>query len=92
VKTFRYAAVPHADSTRSSLTIRFSGEGDWMTKQKNQYTGQLKVDIPIASGVSLPVGYRDQNHAAQLNNSDSQMKLGLSIDMAKIVQALKIGN
>jgi hypothetical protein len=82
---------PSATSTRSALTISFSGEGDWMTKQKPQYTGQVKTEIPIAGGISIPIAYTYQNQAANLNKSNSEAKLGLSIDFAKVIQALKLG-
>lgn len=78
-----------ATSTRSSLVLSFSGEGDWLSKQKPQYTGQVKTQIPLGSGISLPVAYTYQNRAAQLNHSNSEAKLGLSIDFAKVIQGLK---
>ena len=88
----QYQAVrPSATSTRSALVFSFSGEGDWMTTQKPQYTGQAKLSLPIAPGIDLPIAYRYQNSAAQLNASDSQGKLGLSIDIAKVLQSLKFG-
>jgi len=80
---------PDLASTRSSLTLSFSGEGDWLTKQKPQYKGQVKIQIPLTSGISLPIAYSYENRAAQLDKSNSEAKVGLSIDFAKVIQGLK---
>ena len=74
---------------RSPLTISFSGEAQWLTSQKPQYSFQAKLTIPIVTGVELPVVYRYANRAAQLNQSSSEARLGLSFDISRLAQALK---
>ena len=78
------SAVP----TRSPITFSAAFEGNWMTVQKPQYTGQVKVSFPIATGINFPIAYRYQDRAAQVSQSSSQAILGLSFDVASLARAL----
>jgi hypothetical protein len=74
---------------RSPIQISFSGEGIWLTSQKPQYTFQAKLTIPLTAGINLPIVYKYANRTAQLNQTDSEARLGLSIDISRLAQALK---
>jgi hypothetical protein len=74
---------------RSPIQLSFSGEAQWLTSQKPQYTFQAKLSIPLTSGIDLPVVYQYANRAAQINQSNSEARLGLSIDLSRLVQTFK---
>jgi hypothetical protein len=80
---------PPEVSSKSPLILSFGGEGDWMTKQKPQYTGQIKLSFPIVPGVDFPIAYRYANRAAQLNKSNSEAHLGPTFDVGAITKSLK---
>jgi hypothetical protein len=74
---------------RSPIRVSFSGQAQWLTAQKPEYSFQAKLTIPLTSGVDLPIVYRYANRAAQINKSDSEARLGLSIDVSRLAQAFK---
>jgi hypothetical protein len=80
---------PAGGWSKAPLTLTFSGEGDWLSSQKPQYSFDAKLSVPIASGFDLPIEYRYANRAAQSNQHDSQVRLGLTVDISRIAQALK---
>ena len=80
---------PTGGWSKSPLRLIFSGEGDWLSLQKPQYSFNAELDVPITPGFNLPVEYRYANRAAQINQADSQFRLGLSVDISRITQALK---
>jgi hypothetical protein len=75
--------------SKAPLTLSFSGEGDWRSLQKPQYSFDSKLSVPITSGFDIPIEYRYANRAAQINKADSQVRFGLTVDLSRIVQALK---
>jgi hypothetical protein len=74
---------------RTPLQLSFSGEGQWLTQQKPQYTFQTKLSIPLVSGIDLPIVYRYANRTALLNQKDSEARLGLSVDISRLAKVLK---
>jgi hypothetical protein len=72
---------------RTPVRLVFSGEAKWMTLQKPQYTFESKLSIPIAAGIDLPIAYRYANRIALINQTDSEGRLGLSIDISRLTQA-----
>jgi hypothetical protein len=74
---------------RTPIRLSFSGEAQWLTKQKPQYTFQAKLTIPLSPGIDLPIVYKYANHTALLNPTDSEARLGLSIDISRLAQALR---
>jgi hypothetical protein len=78
---------PAAGWSKSPLRLSFSGEGDWLTKQLPQYTFQVKLTVPVAAGFDVPIVYQYANRAAQLNQPDSQVRLGLTVDLSRIGKA-----
>jgi hypothetical protein len=80
---------PNGGWSKAPLTLIFSGETDWLSSQKPQYSFDAKLSIPITAGFDLPIEYRFANRAAQINQHDSQVRLGLTIDISRITQALK---
>ena len=80
---------PTGGWSKSPLRLIFSGEGDWLSLQKPQYTFDAQLSVPITPGFDLPIEYRYANRAAQINKADSQFRLGLTVDISRITQALK---
>jgi hypothetical protein len=74
---------------RTPIQLSFSGEADWLSKEKPQYTFQVGLDIPLVSGIDLPIVYRHANRIALINQTDSEARLGLSFDLARLVQGFK---
>jgi hypothetical protein len=74
---------------KTPIRLTFSGEGKWLTSQKPQYTFQSELSIPLSPGLDLPIVYRYANRTAQLNQTDSEARLGLSVDISRLAQAFK---
>ncbi len=92
----RFATSFQGDLTKSNsawgktpIRLTFSGEGKWQTSQKPQYTFESKLSIPLVSGIDLPIVYRYANRIAQINQTNSEARLGLSIDISRLAQAFK---
>jgi hypothetical protein len=92
----RFATSFEGDLTKSDsawgktpLRLSFSGEAKWQTTQKPQYTFESKLSIPLASGIDLPIVYRYANRIAQINQTDSEARLGLSVDISRLTHAFK---
>jgi hypothetical protein len=80
---------PDLMDLHSPLRLTFSGEGKWLTGQKPQYTFEAGLSVPLAAGIDLPIVYRYANRIAQINQKDSEARLGLSIDLSHLTQAFK---
>ena len=74
---------------KNPITLAFSGEGKWQTGQKPQYTFESKLTIPLVPGVELPLAYRYANRIAQINQTDSEARMGLSVDISRLAHAFK---
>jgi hypothetical protein len=92
----RFATSFQGDLTKSDsgwgktpIRLTFSGEAKWQTGQKPQYTFESKLSIPLVPGVDLPLAYRYANRIAQINQTDSEARLGLSVDISRLAQAFK---
>jgi len=92
----RFATSFQGDLTKSNsawgktpIRLTFSGEGKWQTSQKPQYTFESKLSIPLASGIDLPIVYRYANRIAQIDQTSSEARLGLSIDISRLAQTFK---
>jgi hypothetical protein len=92
----RFATSFQGDLTKSSsawaktpIRLTFSGEAKWLTSQKPQYTFQSQLSIPLSPGVDLPIVYRYADRTAQINQTDSEARLGLSVDVSRLAQAFK---
>jgi hypothetical protein len=80
---------PNSAWGKTPIQLIFSGEGKWQTSQKPQYTFEAKLSVPLASGIDLPIVYRYANRVAQIDQKDSEARLGLSVDISRLAQALK---
>jgi hypothetical protein len=76
-------------SSRTPIRLSFSGEAQWLSRQKPQYTFQTKLTIPLTAGIDLPIVYKYANRVALINQTDSEARLGLSIDVSRLAQAFK---
>ena len=80
---------PESAWGKNPITLTFSGEGKWQTSQKPQYTFEAKLTIPLVPGVELPLAYRYANRIAQINQTDSSARLGLSVDISRLAHGFK---
>jgi len=71
------------------ITLTFGGEGKWQTNHKPQYTFQAELTIPLVPGVDLPLVYRYANRIAQFDQTDSQARMGLSVDISRLAHSFK---
>ena len=74
---------------KNPITLTFSGQGKWKTNQKPQYTFEAKLSIPLVPGVELPLAYRYANRIEQINQTDSEARMGLSVDISRLTHAFK---
>ncbi len=74
---------------KTPIRLSFSGEGRWQTAQRPQYTFESKLTIPLATGLDLPIVYRYANRIAQIDQTDSEARLGISVDLSRLAQAFK---
>jgi hypothetical protein len=70
---------------RGPVTFDLSGEGDWMTRTSPTYEGQIKVKIPIAEGIDLPVSITFANRTDLIKERDVVGKFGFTFDTAKLL-------
>ncbi len=80
---------PNSGWGKTPLRLSFSGEAKWLTGQKPQYTFQSQLSIPLSPGIDLPIVYRYANRNAQIDQTSSEARLGLSVDISRLTQALK---
>ena len=67
------------------VSIGLAAEAKWLDGLKPQYTLQAKCSIPLGGGINLPIVYRLANRQAQISQTDSEARLGLSVDLARLV-------
>jgi hypothetical protein len=72
-------------SGRAPVTFDTAVEGDWMTKTSPTYKGQLKLKIPIAEGIDLPVSVTFANKTDLIKEKDVIGKFGFTFDTAKLL-------
>jgi hypothetical protein len=75
-------------SGRGPVTFDIGTEGDWMTKVKPTYKGQIKVKIPITDGIDLPVSVTVANRTDLIDERDVVGKVGFTFDTAKLFSFL----
>ena len=72
-----------------SIMLSFSGQAKWLTMTKPQYACQGALTIPIASGVEIPIAFRWVNRKVLLDQSNTELHVGLSIDAGRVAQLFK---
>jgi hypothetical protein len=70
---------------RDPITFDVGGEGDWMTKTSPTYKGQVKVNIPIVDGITLPVSITFSNRTDLIKERDVIGKFGFTFDTTKLL-------
>ncbi|HEY6767600.1 MAG TPA: hypothetical protein VI386_22825 [Candidatus Sulfotelmatobacter sp.] len=75
-------------SGRGPITFDVGTEGDWMTKARPTYKGQVKIKIPITDGIDLPVSVTFANRTDLINERDVVGKFGFTFDTAKLFSFL----
>ncbi len=74
---------------RAPVALSFGGEAKWMDKMKPQYTFQVKLSVPLGTGLDFPIVYRFANRREQINQNDSEARLGLTVDIGRLVQLFR---
>jgi len=73
---------------KKPISLDFSGEGDWFQTFHPSYVGQVKLTIPLVSGIDLPLSFSYASSADLLHEAHAIGKLGLTFDLARIASAL----
>ena len=71
------------------LTV--SSDGTWMTKTAPAYKAQVKLTIPIADGIDLPISFTAANRTEFIKEADVRGKIGFTFDVARIAERFKAG-
>jgi hypothetical protein len=72
-------------SGRGPVTFDLATEGDWMTKAKPTYKEQIKIKIPIAGGIDLPISVTFVNRNNLINERNVVGKFGFTLDTARLI-------
>jgi hypothetical protein len=67
------------------LTLDVSGQGQWGTKAP-VYQTQLKLSIPLLTGVSVPLTCGYANQTQLLKETNVFGHVGITLDLAKILE------
>jgi hypothetical protein len=83
-------ANPPVHSLKAPLQVALSGEGLYQGTQW-QYRSQLQLQIPLVSGVNLPisVGYGNRPDVLRQQEKDIYGRFGVSFDLTKVVKAFR---
>jgi hypothetical protein len=73
---------------RSQATLAVSSEGKWAAGAKPTLTGQVKLTIPLATGIDFPIVYRYANRTVVADKGDAEARMGLSVDIGRLVKIL----
>jgi len=76
------------ESARKPIMLSFAGDGKWMTQMTPTYKGQVKLSIPVASGIDLPVSFSYASRTDLIKESDVRGKFGFTFDFAKLAKGL----
>jgi len=71
--------------TSKELTLDVSGQGQWGTKAP-VYQTQLKLSIPLLTGVSVPLTCGYANQTQLLKETNVFGHVGITLDLAKILE------
>ena len=77
---------------RTPITLSFGAEGKWKTENKPTYTIQAKLTIPVSPGMDLPLVYRYSNRTDISEESDPELRFGLSLDLGRLGQLFGTGS
>ena len=76
-------------SARKPVLLSFAGEGNWMENISPMYKGQVKLTIPVMSGVDLPLSFSYASRTEFIKESDIRGKFGFTFDFAKLAKAFR---
>ena len=68
--------------------LAFAGEQNWVQHADDVYKVQGRLEIPLISGVTLPLSLTYASRSELIHESDVRGQIGFTIDAAKILSAL----
>lgn len=74
---------------RGQFFLSFSYEGKWMTDTDTTHKAQGKLNIPIISGVNLPISITWANRKELIDESTVRGRFGFTFDLAKLASGLR---
>jgi hypothetical protein len=63
-----------------------AGEGKWQAGEKPIYTGQVKITVPLADGLNLPLSLTVANRSDLIKETVVKGQLGFSFDASRVIQ------
>lgn len=86
----RYDLVrPPSESFRAPLQVAFGGEGLW-AKDDWTYRVQVRLNVPVASGVSIPLSFGyGTPELIRVQEKEVYGKVGISFDFSKVIAAMR---
>jgi hypothetical protein len=81
-------AAASSQAAKSPVSVEVSGEGDWFQSYNPSYVGQVKLTIPIATGVDFPISASYGSKSSLLHEQHLVGKFGLTFDVSKIASSL----
>jgi hypothetical protein len=76
-------------SGKQPWLLNVSADGSWMTGSTPTYKTQLKLTIPIMSGINFPVSVTYANRTDLIKEADVKGRFGFTFDFAKLMQSFK---
>jgi hypothetical protein len=74
---------------KDSATIDVSGQGQWGSKSPT-YQAQLKLTVPVANGVSIPLSWGYANQTQLLKDNYVFGHIGVTLDLSKLLARNKL--
>ena len=74
---------------KGPIWLSFSGEAKWLTKTRPQYSFQASLTVPIQTGVDFPIVYRWANRQDLIDQTRSEVRMGLNVDLGRLTQLFR---
>lgn len=75
--------------SNSPIMFSTSGEAKWLSGSKPNYTGQLKLTIPLFDGISLPISLSVANRSELIQEKTVKGRFGFTFDLTKLMMRPK---
>jgi hypothetical protein len=75
--------------SNSPILFSTSAEAKWLSGAKPNYTGQLKLTIPLFDGISLPLSVSVANRSELIKEKTVKGRFGFTFDLTKLMMRPK---
>ncbi len=73
------------DSSRGPISLSGSVKAKWLAHTPSIYIGQLKLSIPIATGLELPITLTAANRSELIDEEEIRAHIGFTVDTSKLI-------